>query len=125
MTDMNNSSDRESKVRTQLEESAKSLAAGEPNRLLSASVRSVAPWAAFAMVIHWAPDQAEDFYWVLLDEKRIGLFEIPRGPLVSIDDVVVEFIEVSVYSKKLSQSYRRKLKVAIELMKARSAKAHG
>ena len=104
-------------VRADLLSSMASMLSGSTNPLLLAALEAAFPWLSFALIVNWIPEQAEDIYWVLIDLDRIATVEISR---LSSDlaDVSVEVLDLNKYKeRRLSIENRRKLEVAIDLMR--------
>ncbi len=104
-------------VRADLLSSMASMLSGSTNPLLLAALKAVFPWLSFALIVNWIPEQAEDIFWVLIDLDRIATVEVSR---LSSDlaDVSVEVLDLNKYKeRRLSIENRRKLEVAIDLMR--------
>lgn len=104
-------------MRADLLKSMASLFSGDTNPLLLAALKAAFPWLSFALIINWIPEQAEDIYWVLIDLDRIAAVEISR---LSSDlaDVLIEVSDLDKYKeRRLSIESRRKLEIAIDLMR--------
>ncbi len=94
---------------------------GSTNPLLLSALKATFPWLSFALIVDWIPEQGEDIYWVLIDLRRIAVIEIPRLS-DDIADVSVDILDLNSYkNQRLSAEPRRKLEVAIELMKENCA----
>jgi hypothetical protein len=70
-----------------------------------------------AFVIHWIPDQGEDFYTVVLNPRTILSVEIPREVSDAMGPVVERISHKSYSKRKLAKNIRRKLNVAVALLK--------
>lgn len=106
-------------VRANLLNSMESMLSGDTNPLLWAALKTAFPWLSFALIVNWIPEQAEDIYLVLIDLDHIATVEISR---LSSDlaDVSVEVSDLDKYKdRRLSVENRRKLEVAIDLMRER------
>ena len=104
-------------VRADLLSSMASMFSGGTNPLLLAALKAAFPWLSFALIVNWIPEQAEDIYWVLIDLDRIAIVEISRLSN-SLEDVSVEVLDLNEYKeRRLFIENRRKLEVAIDLMK--------
>ncbi|MFJ5236462.1 hypothetical protein ACIP86_06975 [Pseudomonas neuropathica] len=104
-------------VRADLLSSMASMFSGGTNPLLLAALKAAFPWLSFALIVNWIPEQAEDIYWVLIDLDRIATVEISRLSS-NLEDVSVEVLDLNKYKeRRLSIENRRKLEVAIDLMK--------
>jgi hypothetical protein len=68
-----------------------------------------------AYILDWVPDQDEDCYWILIDDKFVVQIELERGTSKVIDDA--ELISLSEYKKGLSKTRQIKLAVALDLAK--------
>lgn len=90
---------------------------GSTNPLLLDALVGLFPRLSFALVVNWIPEQAEDIYWVLIDLERIAVVEVPR-PSDSLENVAIEVVGLKTYMRRrLSAEAKRKLEVAVELMK--------
>ena len=104
-------------VRADLLSSMASMFSGDTNPLLLAALKAAFPWLSFALIVNWIPEQAEDIYWVLIDLHRIAIVEVPRLSN-GLEVVPVEVLDLNKYKeRRLSIESRRKLEVAINLMK--------
>ncbi|NJP01955.1 hypothetical protein HBH25_13975 [Pseudomonas sp. hsmgli-8] len=104
-------------VRADLLSSMASMLSGSTNPLLLAALKAAFPWLSFALIVNWIPEQAEDIFWVLIDLDRIATVEVSR---LSSDlaGVSVEVLDLNKYKeRRLSIESRRKLEVAIDLMR--------
>lgn len=96
---------------------------GAANSLLLSALKAAFPWLSFALIVNWVPEQSEDIYWILIDLNRIAVVEVPQLN----DDFAgasVDLLGVVEYrGRRHSAETRRKLEVAIELMReSRSSK---
>ncbi|SFE91105.1 hypothetical protein SAMN05518672_11219 [Chitinophaga sp. CF118] len=105
-------SEIEKEFRTQLIESHKALFTENYNSMLLAVLKRLFPSMITAYVIYWIPEQGEDFYWILIDDKLVAKIEInhnktgdPQAELVSIDE----------YKRGLNKLRQIQLLVAMDL----------
>jgi hypothetical protein len=104
-------------VRADFLNSVTSMFSGGTNPLLLAALKADFPWLSFALIVNWIPEQAEDIYWVLIDLNRIATVEISRLNN-DLAGVSIEVLDLNRYKeRRLSIDNRRKLEVAIELMR--------
>ncbi len=64
--------------------------------VISRLVRTYFPETRFALVLWYLLEQCEDIYEVLMDDLRVGTFEVPRTQGVAADDAEIGGAEVSV-----------------------------
>jgi hypothetical protein len=115
-------SGHQDKVRDDLLKSMASLFSGNTNPSLLRALQFYFPWLSFALVINWIPEQGEDIYWILIDERRVAVVEVPRRPDVDVNDIPIEIMSVSEYQKRrLSVETRNKLDVALGLMREKES----
>ena len=67
-----------------------------------------------AYVLHWTPDQSEDFYTVLIDGTYLVTTEIDRSTRAVLSPI--KRIDVKEYLKRLSRTNQVKLLVAQDLV---------
>jgi len=66
------------------------------------------------------PEQAEDIYWLLVSQKEIAKIEIPRSQSIGEGAAFLEMMSVEAYRHgRPSRDARRKLEVALEMIKER------
>ena len=67
-----------------------------------------------ALVLYWIPEQGEDIYDILLDERSIAIVEVARDKKHGS----VKVIPLEEYSARIKSKQRRiKMAVALELLK--------
>lgn len=105
------------KIKDDLLESKAHLFSGDMNNILLMALRFFFPSLSCAFVIDSIPEQEEDIFFVLIDEKKVAIIEIPRGIDAGIKNILIEVVSVEEYKKRsLVVDTRRKLCVALDLM---------
>ncbi|MCC7716732.1 hypothetical protein [Janthinobacterium lividum] len=108
-------------IRDNLLKSMAALFSGQLNSDLTNTLLLRFPALSFALVINWIPEQGEDIYFVLVDEKRIVVIEVPRTAAAQDAFPVVDSLNVADYrNRKLSVDVRRKLDEALILMREKA-----
>ena len=85
----------------------------DPNSRLKQVLESAGHNTQNAYVLHWTPDQTEDFYSVLIDGSYLVSVEIDK-----FDSSVLPVVarqELKSYSHGLSRMYQVQLAVALDL----------
>lgn len=114
---MKNNNENTEILRRELENSSRQLFGGENAKLLLA-LRSKLPDLLSAYVVDWIPEQGEDIYTVIVGQDLVAVVEIDR--LSAAREPLVDVYTLEEYRKEhasLSQERRRKLAVALELIK--------
>lgn len=108
-------------IRENLLKSMAALFSGQLNSDLTNTLLLHFPGLSFALIINWIPEQGEDIYFLLLDEKRIVVIEVPRAGAAQDTLPVVDTLNVADYrNRKLSVDVRRKLDEAIIMMREKA-----
>ncbi|UZE31255.1 hypothetical protein [Pseudomonas asplenii] len=104
-------------LRSDLMKSMAQIFSGAANPLLLDALKAFFPCLSFALVVNWVPEQSEDIYWILIDLNRIAVVEIPRfnGDFSGLSVDLLDVVEYR--GRRHSAEVRRKLEVAIELMR--------
>jgi hypothetical protein len=107
------------RLKSELAASMTSLLSGETYPQLLAALKLRFPQLSFAAILNWIPDQGEDFYWIMVDGKRIVVAEVPRASTTPGGAKVLEEMTLTDYQRrKHSRVSRRTLKAALELIDA-------
>ncbi|MBN3755505.1 hypothetical protein G3N95_21355 [Paraburkholderia sp. Tr-20389] len=106
-------------IRRDLLQSSASLLAGNETDALGLALRRLFPEIAYAFVVHWIPEQAEDIYWVLVSPTEVAEIEIPRGEYAEGNTPLLKVLDVAVYQKmRHSRDVRQRLEIGLELIKS-------
>ena len=65
-------------------------------------------------MLEWVPDQAEDFYLVLIDDVLIAGFDVPKGKAASAP---ISEVSVNSYMQGLRKQKALKLAVALKIVR--------
>ncbi|WP_251038565.1 hypothetical protein [Paenibacillus albidus] len=103
----------EQDIREQLIVSNKSLFEDEEKKRLLNVIQENHPNMVTAYVLHWIPEQAEDFYKVLINDSIIVDIELDR--LNQNIMPIIKSVPISQYKVGLSKINQIKLAVAIDL----------
>lgn len=104
-------------LRRELESSSNRLFSGENAKLLSA-LKTRFPDLLGAYVVDWIPEQGEDIYTVIIGRDLVAVIEIDRQSAAG--EPLIDVYTIEEYRKEhpsLSKERRRKLAVALELIK--------
>ena len=85
----------EDQVRDDLLKSMSALFSDSEMSSLLTRLRSNFPLISFALIVNWIPEQGEDIYWILIDESRIAVIEVPRRTNIDVGDMPIEILSVS------------------------------
>lgn len=104
-------------LRSDLMKSMTQVFSGAANPLLLGALKAAFPWLSFALVVNWIPEQSEDIYWILIDLNRIAVVEVPRlnSDFAGVSIDLLDLVEYR--GRRHSAETRRKLEIAIELMR--------
>jgi hypothetical protein len=105
----------EQEIREQLLTSNKSLLHEEEGKRLLNVLNQSFPMMTTAYILHWIPEQGEDFYKILINDSLIVDIEVNK-----IDQSIASIIKVeqiSNYRLGLSKINQIKLAVAMDLAK--------
>ena len=102
----------EEDFRAQLIESNRSLFGSEDGRQISGILKKLYPQMITAYIIHWIPEQREDFYRILINDDTIARIELDHDNAM---EPVVESITISQYLLGLSRVNQIQLAVALDL----------
>jgi hypothetical protein len=105
-------SEIEKEFRAQLIESHKALFTENCNSKLLAVLKRLFPSMITAYVIYWIPEQGEDFYWILIDDKLVAKIEIDHD---EIEPGQIELKNVEDYKRGLNKLSQIRLLVAMDL----------
>lgn len=108
------------KLKEELLGAKDALFSGEENAVLLEVLRSCFPAINLAFVLDWVPEQGEDIYWVLVDNSRVAMIEIPRSTNKTPEYPLIEVQSIDDYKTRLSKTARRKLIAALELIRTHS-----
>jgi len=85
---------------------------------LGTILHSFLPTLNYAFVLECVPDQAEDFYWVLINSTEIVKVEVPRGQLNAASPALLKKIDIKTYCQtRHSKEARERLEIARELIR--------
>lgn len=96
-------------------ESNKSLFEDEERRGLLDVLRHNFPSLGTAYILHWIPEQEEDFYKILINDSLIADVELNRNSQAVIP--IIKLIPLTQYKLGLSKINQIKLAVALDLAK--------
>jgi hypothetical protein len=83
---------------------------------LGIALRDFLPTLKHAFILMCIPDQAEDFYWVLVSSTEIVKIEVPRGPSRNEEPVSLQMMDVVTFRQnRYSKDAMEKLEIALEL----------
>lgn len=103
----------EQDIREQLIKSHKSLFEDEEERRLLTAIKEKFPNMLTAYILHWIPEQGEDFYKILINDSVIVDIELDK---VNQDTMpIMSSMPVSKYKLGLSRVNQIKLIIAIDL----------
>ncbi|KPV61170.1 hypothetical protein QJ48_01465 [Paenibacillus sp. A3] len=111
----------EQDIREQLIASNKSLFEEEEKKRLLNVIQENFPNMVTAYVLHWIPEQAEDFYKVLINDSIIVDIELDR--LNQNIMPIIKSVPISQYKVGLSKINQIKLAVALDLVQKDFKKA--
>lgn len=105
----------EQEYREELIKSNQSLFGSEGDQRLLGVLKMLYPQMITAYIIHWIPEQGEEFYKILINDDVIANIEFSHD-----DDVepVVESITIPQYLRGLSRIKQIQLAVALDLVKS-------
>ncbi|WP_233833537.1 hypothetical protein [Paraburkholderia sp. ZP32-5] len=107
-------------IRHDLLQSSASLLAGNETDALGIALRHLFPGIAYAFVLHWIPEQAEDIYWVLVSPTEVAEIEVPRDGYVEGNTPLLKVLDAAAYQKQRhSRDVRQRLEIGLELIKSR------
>lgn len=102
----------EKDFRDRLIESNHSLFSSEDDRKLLRVLKKLYPQMITAYIIHWIPEQGEDFYRILINDDIIAKIELDHDDAM---EPVVESMTVPQYLLGLSRINQIQLAVALDL----------
>lgn len=111
----------EQEVREQLMVSNKSLFENEERRRLLDVLHRNFPGLETAYILHWIPEQEEDFYKILINDSLIVAIELNRINQYIVPTIT--FMPISQYKVGLSKINQIKLAVAFDLARKDMNKA--
>lgn len=103
----------EQALREQLIVSNKSLFEDIEKAALLIYVRKEFPEVESAYILHWIPEQEEDFYQILINNSLVVDMEMPR--LAQKNPIIKSILPVAQYRSALSKVNQIKLAVAMDL----------
>jgi hypothetical protein len=105
----------EQEFRENLIKSNQLLFKSEEKRRLLEVIKSSYPEMNTAYIIHWIPEQGEDIYKILINDRVIAEIELERHNAEV--EPIVESLTIPQYLKGLSKQNQIKLAVALDLAK--------
>lgn len=102
----------EERYRTQLKSSWQ-LIFSETRGLVLKVLQSLCPDLNTAYILHWIPEQGEDFWHILIDDKFVAKICLQQDD----DSYEAELVTVAQYRQTKTKSGRIKLLVALDLVK--------
>lgn len=105
----------EKSYRDELLSSQKYLTLDKKGLRITGALRARYPEMSSAYILKCIPDQAEDFYEIIVDGKSIVLLEVDR---LNVDaELIVTELDFNSYRSDLSKTNRIKFMVAVDLAK--------
>lgn len=89
-------------------------------RELFARIQGKYPKLKTVSLLHWVPEQGEDFYEILIDDEAVLKVEVPHS-FGHSDELDFDYIKLKNYVHGLSRSSQIKLAVALDLARTSGA----
>lgn len=86
-------------------------------RVLFSMIQAKFPKVKAVNLLHWVPEQGEDFYDILIDDEAVLKVEVPHS-ISHLAELDFEYIKLKNYMLGLSRTSRIKLAIALDLARA-------